>query len=143
MYSSDELFQCLREGYFGVYFPSNEAMSEINTQITLEWAQKQFVTRVHTLSLIDDKMKRVVWGSGGRRRGGALGEAWGGGGGGGGGLRWEVGSGWGGRWEVDCSQTIIFLAFADDSWIPITKAKLWGKFRCHDVTMPLCAYVLY
>ena len=86
MYSSDELFQCLREGYFGVYFPSNEATSEINTQITLEWAQKQFVTRVHTLSLNDDKMKRVVWGSGGRRRGGggggALGEAWGGGGGG-------------------------------------------------------------
>ena len=37
-----------REGYFGVYFPSCEAMREINTKITLEWAQKQFVTRVHT-----------------------------------------------------------------------------------------------
>ena len=34
-----------REGYFGVYFPS----CEINTKITLEWAHKQFVTRVHTL----------------------------------------------------------------------------------------------
>ena len=52
MYSSDELFQCSREGYFGVYFPSceaSEATREINTKITLEWAQKQFVTRVDTL----------------------------------------------------------------------------------------------
>ena len=44
MYSSDELFQSSREGYFGVYFPSCEAMREINTKITVEWAQKQFVT---------------------------------------------------------------------------------------------------
>ena len=50
MYSSDELFQRSREGYFGVYFPSCEATREINTKITHEWAQKQFVTRVHTLS---------------------------------------------------------------------------------------------
>ena len=49
MYLSDELFQCSWEGYFGVYFPSCEAKREINTKITLEWAQKQFVTRVHTL----------------------------------------------------------------------------------------------
>ena len=49
MYSSDKLFQRSWDGYFGVYFPSCEATREINTQITLEWAQKQFVTRVHTL----------------------------------------------------------------------------------------------
>ena len=49
MYSSDELFQRSREGYFGVYFPSCEATREINTKITLEWAQKRFVMRVHTL----------------------------------------------------------------------------------------------
>ena len=49
MYSSDELFQRSREGYFGVYFPSCEAAREINTKITLKWAQKQFVARVHTL----------------------------------------------------------------------------------------------
>ena len=30
MYSSDELFQRSREGYFGVYFPSCEATREIN-----------------------------------------------------------------------------------------------------------------
>ena len=38
------------EDYFGVYvyFPSCEATKEINTKITLEWVQKQFVTRVHT-----------------------------------------------------------------------------------------------
>ena len=47
MHSSDELFQRSREGYFGVYFPSCEATREINTKITLEWTQKQFVTRVH------------------------------------------------------------------------------------------------
>ena len=39
----------LARGLFGVYFPSCEATKEINTKITLEWAQKQFVTRVHTL----------------------------------------------------------------------------------------------
>ena len=49
MYSSDESFQRSREGYFGVYFPSGEATREMNTKITLEWAQKRFVTRVHTL----------------------------------------------------------------------------------------------
>ena len=48
MYLSDELFQRSREGYFGVYFPGCEATREINTKITLEWAQKQFNTRVHT-----------------------------------------------------------------------------------------------
>ena len=41
MYSSDELFQHSREGYFGVYFPSCIANREINTKKTLEWAQKQ------------------------------------------------------------------------------------------------------
>ena len=47
MYSRGELFMRSREGYFGVYFPSCAATREINTKITLEWARKQFVTRVH------------------------------------------------------------------------------------------------
>ena len=49
MYSSAELFQGSQEGYFGVYFLSCEAKREINTKITFEWVQKQFVMRVHTL----------------------------------------------------------------------------------------------
>ena len=49
MYWSDELFQRSREGYFGVYFSSCEATRGINTKRTLEWAQKQFITRAHTL----------------------------------------------------------------------------------------------
>ena len=49
MYSRGELFMRSREGYFGVYVPSCAATREINTKITLEWAHKQFVTRVHTL----------------------------------------------------------------------------------------------
>ena len=49
MFSSEELFQRSQVGYFGVYIPSYEATREINTKITLEWGQKQFVTRVHTL----------------------------------------------------------------------------------------------
>ena len=57
MCSSDESFQRSREGYFGVYFPSCEATREINIQITLEWAQKRFVTRVHALFyFLHDKM---------------------------------------------------------------------------------------
>ena len=36
MYSSDELFQRSREGYFGVFFPGCEATREVNTKITLE-----------------------------------------------------------------------------------------------------------
>ena len=49
MYSRGERFMRSREGYFDVYFPSCAATREINTKITLEWVQKQFVTRVHTL----------------------------------------------------------------------------------------------
>ena len=49
MCSSGELFIRSREVYFGVYFPSCEAMREINTKITLEWAHKPFSRRVHTL----------------------------------------------------------------------------------------------
>ena len=49
MYSSDEPFQRSREGYFVFYFPSCEATMEINIKITLEEAQKRFVTRVHAL----------------------------------------------------------------------------------------------
>ena len=45
MYSSDELFRRSWEGYFCVYFPSCEATAKI----TLEWAQKQFVAKVHAL----------------------------------------------------------------------------------------------
>ena len=40
MYSSGKLFMRSREGYL---------TREINTKITLEWARKQFVTRVHIL----------------------------------------------------------------------------------------------
>ena len=49
MYLNDGVFQHSQVGYFGVYFPSCEATREINTKMTLEWAQKHFVARVHTL----------------------------------------------------------------------------------------------
>ena len=52
MHSSDELFQRSRECYFGIYFPSCETAKEIYTKITLEWAPKQFATRVLTLFLL-------------------------------------------------------------------------------------------
>ena len=45
----NELFICSQEVYFGVYFPSCEAMREINTKIVLIWTHKQFVMKVHTL----------------------------------------------------------------------------------------------
>ena len=50
VYSSEKLFQCSQEGYSSVYFPICEATREMNTKIILEWVQKQFDTRVHTLS---------------------------------------------------------------------------------------------
>ena len=37
------------ECYFGIYFPRCFATREINTKITLSWALKRFVTRLHTL----------------------------------------------------------------------------------------------
>ena len=43
------MFMHSREGYFGVCFPSCAATREIYTKITLEWADIQFVTRVHAL----------------------------------------------------------------------------------------------
>ena len=49
MYSSYKLFQRSWEGYFGIYFPNCTSTGEINTKIKLEWAQKQFITQVHTL----------------------------------------------------------------------------------------------
>ena len=49
MYSRDELFLLSLECYICVYFPRCFATQEINTKITLSWALKQFVTRVHTL----------------------------------------------------------------------------------------------
>ena len=39
----------LTRGLFWCLFPELEATREINTKITLEWAQKRFVMRVHTL----------------------------------------------------------------------------------------------
>ena len=47
--SRDELFVRSLECYFGVYLPRCFATGEINSKITLSWALKQFVTRVHTL----------------------------------------------------------------------------------------------
>ena len=59
MCSSDEVFQHCREGCFGVYFPSCEAMREINTKITLEWAKFiLFLTR-YNKSINDDKNDNV------------------------------------------------------------------------------------
>ena len=37
-----------RKGYFRVYFQSCTATREINNKIAIEWAHKQFITRVHT-----------------------------------------------------------------------------------------------
>ena len=65
MYSSDELFQRSREGYFGDYFPCCEATREINTKITLARVSAEtnrqektyiilFFTR-HNESINDDK----------------------------------------------------------------------------------------
>ena len=51
MYLSDELFQRSRGGYFGANFRSCDATREINTKITLEWTQKQFVMWVHAFIL--------------------------------------------------------------------------------------------
>ena len=51
MYSSDKLFQHSWKGYVGVYFPSCKAMREMNTKITLQWAQKQIVIGVHIFIL--------------------------------------------------------------------------------------------
>ena len=58
MYSSGKLFMRSREGYFGVYFPSCEAKSEINTKNKLEWVHESthiilFFTR-HNESINDD-----------------------------------------------------------------------------------------
>ena len=44
-----QLFMHPQEGYFGAYFPSCTAMMEINTKITLKWANKQFIMKVHRL----------------------------------------------------------------------------------------------
>ena len=49
MYSHEKLFLCSPKCYFCVYFPCCFATQEINTKITLSWALKQFITRVHTL----------------------------------------------------------------------------------------------
>ena len=49
MYSSDELFQRSRECYFWCLFPELRSNEGNKHQLTLEWAQKQFITRAHTL----------------------------------------------------------------------------------------------
>ena len=49
MYLRGKLFMRSRDDYFGVYFPGCAATREINTKMTLEWAQKQFALTVHTL----------------------------------------------------------------------------------------------
>ena len=49
MHSRDEPFLRSLECYFGIYFPRCFATREINTKITLSWALKRLVTRVHTL----------------------------------------------------------------------------------------------
>ena len=64
MYSSDELFQRSREGYFYVYLPSCEATREINTKnntrVSTETVRHEityiilFLTR-HNESIYDDK----------------------------------------------------------------------------------------
>ena len=46
MYSSEELFERSREGYFGVYFPSCEAMREINIKNT--WVSAETVRHEST-----------------------------------------------------------------------------------------------
>ena len=51
--SRDEPFLRSLECYFGIFFPRCFATREINTKITLSWALKQFVTRVHTLFSIN------------------------------------------------------------------------------------------
>ena len=38
-----------QERYFGVYFPSCPATMKMNTEITIESAQKEFVKRKHSL----------------------------------------------------------------------------------------------
>ena len=44
-----------------VYLPCRFATREINSKITLSWALKQFVTRVHTLFGITSIIKQVSW----------------------------------------------------------------------------------
>ena len=44
-----QLFMHPQEGYFGAYFPSCTVTREMNTKITLKWANKQFVMKVHRL----------------------------------------------------------------------------------------------
>ena len=52
MYCRDELFLRSIECYFGTYFPCCFATRETHTKITLSWALKQFLTRVHALFCI-------------------------------------------------------------------------------------------
>ena len=57
MYSRDEPFLRSLECYFGIYFPRCFATREISTKITLSWALKRFITRVHTLfSIYEEEM---------------------------------------------------------------------------------------
>ena len=49
MFSHDERFLRSLKYHVGVYSPRYFATRDINTRLTLSWALKQFVTRVHTL----------------------------------------------------------------------------------------------
>ena len=46
------------DGYFSVYFRSCEATGAINNNVTLEWAHKQLVTRLHTLFYF---LHDIIW----------------------------------------------------------------------------------
>ena len=61
MYSCDELFRRSLLYYVGVYSPRCFATLQINTKISLSWALKQFVTRVHTFP--DNKVHGANMGS--------------------------------------------------------------------------------
>ena len=62
MNSRDEPFLCSLECYLGIYLPRCFATREINTKITLSWALKWFVTRVHTLFSIYTTVTRCYHG---------------------------------------------------------------------------------
>ena len=46
MHVIDELFLRSKLGYFGDYFTSCEAVREMDTKMTLQWATKKFVASV-------------------------------------------------------------------------------------------------
>ena len=61
MYSRDKPLRRSLECYFGICFPRCFATQEINTQITLWWVLKWFVTWVHTLFSICQWQVVLQW----------------------------------------------------------------------------------